>query len=69
MLFVKRENHRFSEHNEGELNEEENSLYDEVLFFRPFREINISNNSKSWDRVHKLEKGKVYVEVNRLENV
>lgn len=31
---------------------------------RPFREINISNNSKSWDRVLKLEKGKVYVEGN-----
>ncbi|CAF1147881.1 unnamed protein product [Adineta steineri] len=31
---------------------------------RPFREININNNSKSWDRVSKLEKGKVYVEGN-----
>ncbi|CAF2517704.1 unnamed protein product [Rotaria sp. Silwood2] len=31
---------------------------------RPFREININNNSKSWDRVYKLQKGKVYVEGN-----
>ena len=36
-----------------------------VLYsFRPFREINVNNNSKSWDRVHKLEKGKVYIEGN-----
>jgi hypothetical protein len=34
------------------------------ILFRPFREININNNSKSWDRVYKLEKGKVYVEVS-----
>ncbi|CAF1213104.1 unnamed protein product [Rotaria sp. Silwood1] len=31
---------------------------------RPFREINISNNSKSWDKVYKLQKGKIYVEGN-----
>ncbi|CAM2700732.1 unnamed protein product [Rotaria socialis] len=31
---------------------------------RPFREINTHNNSKSWDRVHKLQNGKVYVEGN-----
>ncbi len=35
-----------------------------IKFFRPFREILVKNNSKSWDRVHKLEKGKVYVEGN-----
>ena len=34
------------------------------FYFRPFRKINTDNNSKSWDRVNKLEKGKVYVEVN-----
>lgn len=31
--------------------------------FRPFREINVHTNSKSWDRVYALEKGNVYVEV------
>jgi len=31
---------------------------------RPFREINVKNNSKCWDRVSKLEKGKIYVEGN-----
>jgi len=34
------------------------------IFSRPFREINSNNNSKSWDRVYKLQKGKVYVEVS-----
>jgi hypothetical protein len=37
-----------------------------MCFFRPFREINVNNNSKSWDRVNKLEKGKVYVEVTLI---
>ena len=32
-------------------------------FFRPFREIDVKQNSKSWDRVQQLEHGKVYVEV------
>jgi len=31
---------------------------------RPFREIDVAKNSKSWDRVSKLEHGKVYVEGN-----
>ncbi|CAF1186441.1 unnamed protein product [Adineta steineri] len=31
---------------------------------RPFREIDVKQNSKSWDRVSKLEHGKVYVEGN-----
>ena len=35
-------------------------------FCRPFREINVKNNSKSWDRVPKLGKGKVYVEVSSI---
>ncbi len=40
-------------------------ILNEIIYFsRPFREININNNSKSWDRVYKLQKGKVYVEVN-----
>jgi hypothetical protein len=33
---------------------------------RPFREINVENNSKSWDRVNKLQKGKVYVDVSSI---
>jgi len=32
--------------------------------YRPFREIDVKKNSKSWDRVTKLEHGKVYVEVS-----
>lgn len=32
--------------------------------FRPFREKNVENNSKSWKPVNKLERGKVYVEVS-----
>ena len=36
-----------------------------LLRFRPFREIDVGTNSKSWDRVSKLEHGKVYVEVSR----
>ncbi|UJR16232.1 hypothetical protein I4U23_003142 [Adineta vaga] len=31
---------------------------------RPFREIDVSKKSKSWDRVLKIEHGKVYVEGN-----
>ncbi|CAF3619608.1 unnamed protein product [Rotaria sordida] len=31
---------------------------------RPFREVNVNNNSKSWDRVSKLQKGNVYTEGN-----
>ncbi|CAF2368328.1 unnamed protein product [Rotaria sp. Silwood2] len=31
---------------------------------RPFREIDVNNNSKSWDRVNVIEHGKVYVEGN-----
>jgi len=31
---------------------------------RPFREIDVDKNSKSWDRVNKIEHGKVYVDGN-----
>lgn len=34
---------------------------------RPFREIDVTNQSKSWARVPKLQKGKVYIEVRRSD--
>lgn len=36
------------------------------LYFRPFREIDVNKNAKTWHRVQKLEHGKVYVEVSYL---
>jgi len=39
-----------------------------VFVFRPFREIDTSKNSKSWNRIQKLEHGKVYVEVRTIFN-
>lgn len=39
---------------------------DDHLLFRPFREILVEKNSKSWDRVNHLEHGKVYVEVSHI---
>ncbi len=38
--------------------------FDYSFVYRPFREIDVKKNSKSWDRVTKLEHGKVYVEVS-----
>ena len=35
---------------------------------RPFREIKIETNTKSWDRVYNLNKGNVYTEVNRIDS-
>jgi hypothetical protein len=37
---------------------------DQRVSSRPFREIDVEENFKSWDRVTKLEQGKVYVEVS-----
>jgi hypothetical protein len=65
LLYVKLENHHFLVQKKGFVFCLQIFILNEIIYFsRPFREININNNSKSWDRVYKLQKGKVYVEVN-----
>lgn len=43
------------------------TIYLAMIFLlnRPFREVKIETNTKSWHRVKKLEKGNVYAEVNQ----